>query len=682
MHGQPDVAPDSTRARAGLRARWARWTELGADGRPRLRVLLAFPLAVVLIATILVALGVNGSSSGAYRAEFERGADPALLAGHPQAIRSDEWKVNAPLTIAQVELGLPVESTSLVGGQDAGIPQDLPRADWTIAFRPHLIGFLFLDLDRAVAWRWWLPEALVLVLAYLLAMTVLPRRPVLSALAAIGLTFSPFFQWWFLSMTFTPVAWALAVVATLLGAVRGGPRIGRWAWAAACGYLTVVMAMGVYLPYIIPVAVVGVAVGVGVVVTSLRDGMRPLRLVGALLPLAIAGAAGTLVTVVWLRSKQAVVDGLTSTVYPGERLTPTGSGGVVGAARTVSSSFTEALERGGGFLGNNSSEASTFFLLGAFAVPTVVWLVVRRRRLRDRQPVVLIAATAAVLLLAAFVLVPGWDPIAHLLFLDRTTDTRARIGLGLGSFVVMLLLVRELAGTRMTRPGRIVAVASSVLFLGSQLAVAAVVIREKGLDELTRIAPFWWLLALASAAAVVLLGLRRALPAVAITAAFSLVTSALVNPLYVGIYDLRSSPASQLVQRIDDADPGAWVPLGEDAVTALLIESGVTSYSGVQGDPPEELWEGIDPDHRYEAEWNRLANIAFAPGDGDPVVTNPAPDRILVTFDACADFAQRHVRWVASAVDTESPCLELVDRTPLAEGELEVFEVVPRGAGG
>lgn len=682
MRAEADAASTRTPGRSGIRSRWAGWVTPRADGLPNARVMLLFPLAVLLIATVLVALAINGSSSGAYRSQLETGPDPALLAGHPQAIRSDEWKVNAPLSIAQVEHGLPERSSSLVGGQDAGIPQDLPRADWTIAFRPHLAGFLLLDLDRAVAWRWWLPEALVLVLAYLLAVLVLPRRPVLAALAAIGLTFSPFFQWWFQSVSFFPMAWGLAVLCTLIWGLRGAGRTGRWIWAGVSGYLTVVMAMGIYLPYMIPVAVVCVALGLGALVLAVRVRMPLLRLSGVFIPLLVAGAAGSAVTLGWLRSKQAVVDGFTGTVYPGERLTPTGSGGAVGAARTISSSFTEALERGGGFLGTNSSESSTFFLLGAFAIPTVIWLVVQRGRRHERQPVLLIAATAAVLVLVAYVLVPGWDPIAHLLFLDRTTDTRARIGLGLAAFAVLLLLIRELDGARLGRSGVIVATGSAALFLGSQLAVAAVVVREKGIAELSGTAPLWWLIALGCAGAVLLVGLRRPLPAIAVSAAFALGTSALVNPLYVGVYDLRDSEASRAIQTLDDEDPGAWVPLGDDVVTALLIESGVTSYAGIQGDPPDELWRQVDPDGAYEPQWNRLASIAFTPGAGDPVLGNPAPDRILVTFDACAEFAQQHVRYVASVIGSaSSPCLERVERIPLADSTLELFEVVAPTAG-
>jgi hypothetical protein len=136
-----------------------RWTTPDGADLPRLRVLLAFPALLLAAGILLVTLSVNGFSSGAFYSLVNEGDDPDLIAGTPQQIRADEWNVQTVWAITQVEQGLPVTNETFPGGMDATLPQDLPRADWTAAFRPHLLGFNLipsgaLDLDQAVAWKW------------------------------------------------------------------------------------------------------------------------------------------------------------------------------------------------------------------------------------------------------------------------------------------------------------------------------------------------------------------------------------------------------------------------------------------------------------------------------------------------------------------------------------------------
>jgi hypothetical protein len=642
---------------------------------PRLRVLVAFPAVVLVLMVIAIALGINGTSSGYLYGAVHEGRDPALLAGEPQAIRSDEWNVGAVWTISQAEQDFPETNTSTPGGSDAAIPQDLPRRDWSVAFRPHLVGYLILPIDQATAWRWWLPAGAVLVLASMFVVTVLPRRPVLGALAGIGLVSAPFFQWWFQSVTFWPTAWGLATMIAAIWAMRSTSRAARWIWAGVAGYLTVVMAMGIYAPYIIPVIIVVALFVAALLIGTVRGGTRVRAAVLRLVPLLIAGGAGGAITLLWIRSKQSVIDGFLSTDYPGERLFPAGGGNAITLARTIGTSFSEYLHRAGGFLGTNSSEASSFFLLGAFLVPVVVWLVVRAARSRSALPFELIGLSAGILLFLVFVFVPGWDALAHLLALDRTTDTRLRIGLGLASFAMLPFLVRELEAPGRGAPGWL-AWAIGGVFALSQLAIAGALAVQSGLGSLFAAAPLWPLLAALSTAAIIWLARARSLPAMAAFALVGVATTVGVNPLYVGMLDLRETEAARMVDSVD-ADGGAWVPIGGALPTALLIETGALTYGGIQGDPSEQMWDEIDPDGQYRPQWNRLANIGWMTGPGDPVVTNPAQDQILITFDACAPFAQQNIRYVLSDQDElDSPCLEALDAVDLPDGRLTSYAVV------
>jgi hypothetical protein len=42
---------------------------------------------------------------------------------------------------------------------------------------------------------------------------------------------------------------------------------------------------------------------------------------------------------------------------------------------------------------------------------------------------------------------------------------------------------------------------------------------------------------------------------------------------------------------------------------AVLFESGVRAFNGVQTYPARKTWKMIDPAKRYEQQWNRLAHV-------------------------------------------------------------------------
>ena len=644
------------------------------DGLPRRRILLSLPAVLILTATILIALGWNGSSSGGYFSDFYEGNDPDLIAGEPQAIRTDEWKVGTPWIIAQAEQGFPAVNETFPGGMDAALPYDLPRWDWSVAFRPHLLGYLVLDLDQATAWRWWVSGFSLVAAAFAFAVTLLPRRPGVSAMLAIGFFASPFFQWWYQSTTLWPVTWALATMAALRWCASTRRPGERWGWALLVFYLTVVMAMGIYVPFIVPVIFVVAMYGIGLVLTQLRAGERWPRLVPRLVPILFAGATAAAVMTVWLSSRRGTVDAFLSTVYPGTRLTAAGTASAESVARTVSSSFSEALSNADGWLGVNSSEAATFFFAGLWLIPVFIWIVMKRWRGRKPVPWEGIGVIAAVAIFALFTLVPGWDSIAHLLYLDRSTGDRMRIGLGVGSFALIAILVSELdRGGERPRPW--LSGSAAIIFVASQIAIAVAFIAILGVDRLVEDAPFWWLFSLAYAVCLYSFASGRVVIASAVFLTVSVMSTVLVNPLYSGVLDLRETEESRTVTQIDEEDPGLWVGIGDTFITALLVESGVRTLNGTQGSPSKEMWRMIDPAGLNEGAWNRIGTVSWIPGQGEPTVKNPAADQIVGTFDPCSDFAQDHVVHVIADRPLSSACLVPDAAVQEPHGSLTIYRV-------
>ena len=649
-------------------------TEPRASGLPNVLVLSAFPVVVALAFAVLVILGVSGTSSGVFWQSFGSGSDPDLLAGTPRAIRSDEWLVQSGWILSQAAQGFPAVNQALPGGMDATVQNDLPSWDWSSLFRPHVWGFLLFPLEQGMAVRWWGPAAAALVATHAFVVTVLPRRPVTAAVLATALLFSPVLQWWFLPTTLWPVAWAFTTCTAVIWCLRGRRRSPRIAWAAASGYLMVTMAMSIYVPYMVPAAYVVLFVVAGAVVQALRSGADRRALVRRAVPVVLAVLAAVGVLVAWVLTRLPTVEAVLGTVYPGARLEPTGNLDFERGVRTASGPFQQALQAASpGVLGLNAPESAAPLLVGTALLVILAWIVVRDRRAGRRADMDVVAVLAVHVVFFAFLVVPGWDGLAHVLLLDRTTADRLRLGLDLLNVVAFVRLVARLDRDRLRAPFGVGLLGAAVLLLPTSVAWATFHFASKEMIEGTR----WWIAVSALlCAAVVAVARRHVTPAAVCVLAASLLVGAGVNPLYRGVFDLRETQAGQDVARVVDEDPdGSWVGVGGYVTTALLLESGVEAYNGVQTYPPEEMWRQIDPDGSDEAVWNRLANVFWAPGQGEPVVTNPVRDQIQVTFDGCSEFAHEHVDYVLSDQRLDATCLVQLDSADEGREQLRVYEV-------
>ncbi|PWC03806.1 DUF7657 domain-containing protein [Agromyces badenianii] len=663
-----------------IHAAYLRIIEPTALGLPNWRVVSALPILLGLGFIFLVAFGVSGTSSGVHWMTLGEGADPRLIAGTPRAIRSDEWLVQQGWVVSQYLRGFPAANDMFPGGTDMTVLNELPSWDWSSVMRPHVWGYLFFGLDVGVAWHWWLPGVALIAGSYLLLVTLLPRRPITAALISVGLFFTPFVQWWYTPGTLWSAAWPLLAMAGTVWILVESRRWVRYTWAAIIGYTAVTLAMGLYIPFIVPGLVVYLAFFVGYLL-RIRPWTAGWHGVASRVgPLAVAGFGALAITGAWALTHRETFDALLSTVYPGQRFEQTGGllqrdpNGIALAGAPWSGAL-KAIS-GPTLFGPNSSESSTVILMALFLLPALVWFAAESLRKHRPTDWLTISCVAVILLILAFLYVPGWDAFAHLLQLDRVPAERWRLALAV---LVPLALARVVArvDAEPSRRNWILGLvsagiaAASIAWVWSQLRVH---------DPATlQAARYWVPIAALTVASVGLLFVKRLVP----VAALAFFTASLlmgwgVNPTYRGVVDLSRTEIGQTIDAIDEEDPGAWVAVGSAAAMSMLTESDLTSFSGIQSYPSTEMWELIDPTGRYEDQWNRLGHIHWVFDSGEPSVSNPQADVIVVTFDACAPFAQHHVEYVISdAGEVPTACLAPLATVPAGSGTMRVFEVVP-----
>lgn len=654
------------------------WVEPTVSGLPNWRVVTWFPALVTLGAIILIALHISGTSSGAHWANFGVGEDPNALLGSPRLIRTDEWLVSQSWVISQYEQGFPVYNQTLPGGMDATVLNELPTWDWSTLFRPHEWGYLLFGLDVGIAWQWWVPAIGLVSGAYLLVVSLLPRRAITAAVIACAVFFSPIFQWWYGPNALWPAAWSLLAMAAVVWMIKDHRRWVRIVWAAVLGWLAVTMAIGLYVPFILPSVLVFVFFFIGMVLQERpwqKGVLKPL--VGKLVPLVVAGAFAGVMVLLWFRTRAATIEAVTSTVYPGQRSIPSGQLLSIDPwlAAFAGAPFGQTFTTGSVVLGPNPSEAATAILLSIFLLPALAWLVVRGYRRDGRLDWVIIASGAGLLLVLAFLFIPGWDAVARLLLLDKVPVTRFRMGFAVMLPLFFALVAREVDRNPAARTWPL-ALLSGLVALASIVTTAvsiALVDPETYLSS-----PLWPVAAVGILGGVVLVFFPRTIPwaAVGLLVA-SLAIGAAVNPLYRGAFNLNDTQIGQEIHVVEDENPGTWVGVGSYEVMALMMQSGVEAYNGVQPYPPEEMWEEIDPDGGDEQVWNRLAHVRWTWGDGEPTMAVPFQDAIQLTFDACSDFAQEHVDYVLSdeAPLADSCLVEIADEQQ-GKTDMQIYRVV------
>ncbi|WGD38061.1 hypothetical protein [Lysinibacter sp. HNR] len=673
----------------GVVERYRQLVEPQENGLPQRRVI-AYPLLfLAALFLVFVGLGVTGSSTGMLNQFFSNSSDDRLILGEPQAIRSDEWSVQTSWTISQVEQGLPSVNQIFPGGMDATVQHDLPSADWSVAFRPHLLGFLFLPLDNAMAFKWWLPGFGMIAAAYLFFIGIMPRRPLASSALATGLFFAPFVQWWYLSVTTWAIAWAFLVMAAVLWAVKGASVGARVTLAILAGYITVTLGTGIYVPFILAGVFPALAFSVGYTLDKSSNRFQPFirKRFHSLLPLLISGVAGVGVLGIWLLTRWSTIQGFMNTVYPGERLTPTGAMEISQWMALLAAPFNYGLqEEQNGSLGANAAEASTLFINGLFLLIPLIWIAVRRFRCSREIDAVTLSMSILMIVCLLFLAVPGWDPIAHLLFLDRFTPERMYLLFGIVSIMLMAILamrVEELRQEKARKLKLIFPALCATLVAGLSLSTVAlwlrlhksIIISPKlfGFDSFVTLA----VLCVLFLAVVWLSSVGRITWGATIFLVMSFITTLGVNPLYRGVYSLTDTPLLQTMREVQGDSDGRWV--GVDASTPInvaLVQSGLPGYNGFQSAPAPEMWDQIDPEKQYEYAWNRLANVSWVVGEGEPSVTNPHADQIRVTFDSCSSFAQENVSFVLSESELEQSCVRLVDTVQAGPSTFRIYRTV------
>ncbi len=552
-----------------------------------------FPAAMAVLA-VAVVFELNGSSIGVWNRYVpnERGVAPVF--GDPRPIRSDEWAVFTPMTLAQ-------SSAKRAWPYFNDIPRAAPTDMFSVyaqpvrhpllVFRPFLAGHVLFGFKRGLAFFWvgrWLA---LFLLAYELFKLLTDGDKTLSAVASLLLVFSPVVQWWgAINALAEMLVFGSLFVLCLDRFMAGSGLRDRWLPALGMGYSGVCYAMTLYPAAMVPLAYVFGALCLWVVVRRAK-GFRPdsrSLFFGVLVAVVAAGCLAW-----YLRLSADSFRIVSGTEYPGKRF-DCGGGFRKGLGLFPGGLFfpwtSPAVEDGNVF---SRAMFLDFFPLG-IGLSAFVLL---RRRIRDVLVVLLLSVSAVIGGYCVF----GFPPwLAKLSLLSRSTAPRAFVAF---SFVQFLLVVRCAALIRPAPSLR----ASAV----SALAFSCVAALLAHLSYPNYLPPPRLLLVWFVGFSGGLLFLRfrvRRFAACVFFAALAVASGAFVNPVQRGDAGVPDSELARTIRGIVEKDGGVWLVEGESfPMNQYPLLVGAPTVNAGNLYPVLERWRELDPEGTAEKAWNRYA---------------------------------------------------------------------------
>ena len=568
-----------------------------------------------------------------------------------RGIRSDEWSVQTPNTLAQWshEPRFPVVNTNLgLQGQNMGVVgmTGTPVAQLASIGRVATWGYFVLPLRQAMSWQWWLPFFGCLFFLWKALNLINQQRSGFHLLLAFAFCVAPYaagWSLWPLYATGMPLA-LFVLAAAALRTRRTGVALVQ---GAALGVLLTGWFLILYPPWQVTVGTFVLVLGIAWVREN-RHQLHWQKAQWCALGLALLVAA-LLLGSWWMDTADAVAK-IRATVYPGGRTALQGADVVATPWWTFRGYVNpEALTFGLGageqqlppHVIANQSELSSYLIL-----PLPILLLGAWRCLRGaQQRSVLMACMAFVLfwLVFRFVGVPLW--VAKLTQWSHVTGYRLDLVMGLVCTVLLAVLFPKVQSEKWRWPLPLLVAAVG----GLGLVLWEFELLPPGLLKANSW-PLQWAIALAVAWGTWWMLRARPVAAVGLMLMLSLVSTLGFNPVSLAPQGVQlSEHGAALVE--EKGKPLRTLVISDGAATSMLLAAaGVPTVGGVLYYPQKELWQRMQLD---DANWpvvNRYQHLSFnlAKTLDAPAYTvhNPQGDVVVVTvnprsFDFMATGAER-----------------------------------------
>lgn len=401
----------------------------------------------VFVFILLVFLGVTGSSINQVRS-YGDGLiliDNKPIVGHDRAIRSDEWAVTTQLAISQYknDNDYPIVNERLGShGKHLSVVHDVgtPVKEIAALARPATWGFFFLDLNRALAWYWWLPVFICFNGCLYLLEIIFRRQLLVNAIVAATTTFSYHSVVW----SFWPayqIGLATLSTALFIHLLRTDSRELSIFLSVTLGLSLSSLALTLYVPRIIPLVTLFIFIVLAIVYSEKLYLKIPQKFVYLLLSVFIVSS----LLLIWYIDNKGAIESILDSTYPGARRVYGGSFTLWDEVRGWLSPVT--MFNSYGYL--NSCEAVSYC---SFLFPLFILIYA----IREKFDLLL---TAIILFLSfgysyLYVGLPHW--LGDITLWSRTTPGRSVIAIEVAQMILIAWVYKNLSLQKINRYLRLI----------------------------------------------------------------------------------------------------------------------------------------------------------------------------------------------------------------------------------
>lgn len=628
-----------------------------------------FPSILTIILIVLSILQISGSSIGMYHNILYGNdkKDSSLIFGQPQGIRSDEWAVNSQKIIAQVNDGLKATNDNVGNGENETMINDVPTLDWSVAFKPHNLGFLIFGLDNAFALRWWLMSYFLVLSSYFFILLLLPGKKLLASLLALAMLFSPFFQWWYAYGTMGSVYYCLFGAVVFAKLLHSTKRKSAILWALLLSYIATCFVFILYPPFQIPCALILIAFAIGYSLDNKKTINKNI-LKRNLLYFSGSIILALIIVGLFIYQRYDIISTISNTAYPGQRVLTSGGYSLKHLLASNLSPIFQSITKANGYFfpginATNQSEASNFILLTPFLMIPMLFLRFKEFKKNKKINYTFLALMITLIIMLAWMFVPGLGILGKITLLDKTSTSRILIGIGLLNFILTIKFIKFYSNSNLRFSIKNCLIYSLLIIIFYLLLDFSIMkLCPTFIDYNLAV-----LLAFPFAIIVYLLIRKYFRLGMFGLLLFTLASTFYINPLYKGTETLTQTPLSQVIQKIGKTSDKKWI--SEDLfLENIATVNGEGSLSGVYVYPQLDLWKPITTTNQKYI-YNRYAHVTFMFDRNKGINIKPTlvlvgGDQFKVKIEPCDEFLKsKNAGFIITQTpfqEGEAPCASLV----------------------
>lgn len=592
-----------------------------------------FPIVLAIFLLSLSATRISGSSIGWYNLHFQGDEieDPNLLFGEVRAIRSDEWLVQTPWILSQVNNNFTSINTTFGSGLEASL-MGVPVKNWTGIFRPQFWTFFLLPVEQAFSIYWWFKSVILLIGLYWVAMRLSKNNIGFSILISATFLFSPFFQWWYSTSAIDLAAYGLLIFSSLITVFEAQTRKKVILGALGTVFFSICFALFLYPAFQIPIILIVIFLVLGYGLENKFYEKTKSKIIPIILiSLTILG-----LLYVFFISFQPAIQLIQSTEYPGNRIS---TGGGMKWVNLVDGVYNLQ------FLKNNIElipymgnvcEGSSFVFISIFCLPILIFTEVQRVRENKGIDWLFISLIVGEVFLLAWCVIGFPSILAKITLLNQVPPRRALIGLG---FVNILTIVRYLTNGYQSKDNYI-----KNLYLFTAILVFIFFVWY-GLN-LSQNNPSFiqsWVkiisLSIIVGLLVFFLLMKNKIVFSTIFLLFSISSSFSVNPLYRGLSPLIDTDFSKEISLIEnEKKERKWISFNSSYISNYVAANGGHVYNGTFFYPDLKTMKKLDTENDDLNIYNRYSHVVFSNASEhtkNVVFTLNSPDSFTISISPC-----------------------------------------------